>query len=145
MIHWIRYHAVDRNMQFKAMIEPFFQQFPERRAHATHQILTSRYYRDNDRPELDEHGNWGFYAEGKEKGKLRMVKSKVRDRQTEEGQEIDFPYTLVDKWPRRVLEYQWLSPILEEDRERAKRILAGDDPSDPMGSPRKRASNRCEL
>ena len=121
-------------MEFKVLVPLFFNQFPERRANATHQILTARYYRDNERPELDEFGRWGFHTKGKFKGHLKMVPAPCRQRNTAEGREIDFPYTLVDKWPEKVLEYKWKVPVLEEDKNRARRILAGDDPSDPFGS-----------
>jgi hypothetical protein len=128
---WIRYHKVDRGMEYKTMLPLFHAEFPDRYDPlATGQTLSSRTYRDNDRPWLDENGAWGL----DEKGKLKMVQSKVRHRNTAEGKELAFPYTLVDKWPAMVLEYQWKSPILEEDKEKARQILAGNDPCDPQGS-----------
>lgn len=135
MCDWIRYHRVDRGLTFKQdMLPLFFEQFPERfEPNATEQILSSRYYRDNDRPWLDENGNWGV----DQKGALKTVKTKVRDATTAEGKELDFPRSLVDKWPARLLceRYRhWKSPILEEDRDRARQILAGQDPNDLHGS-----------
>ena len=128
---WIRYHKVDRCMEYKTMLPLFQAEFPDRYDPlATGQTLSSRTYRDNDRPWLDENGMWAL----DEKGRLKMVQSKVRYRNTTEGKELAFPYTLVDKWPALVLEYQWKSPILEEDKEKARQILAGNDPSDPQGS-----------
>ena len=75
-----------------------------------------------------------MHTEGKLKGHLISVAMKTRDMNTDEGRKIDFPYTLVDKWPERVLEYDWLCPVREEHKERARRILDGDDPNDPLGS-----------
>ncbi|KAG0650572.1 hypothetical protein D0Z07_3209 [Hyphodiscus hymeniophilus] len=134
MCDWIRYHRVDRGLSFKQQMLPlFFDQFPNRyEPNATEQTLSSRYYRDNDRPWLDENNNWDV----DEKGALKTVKAKVRDATTAEGRDLDFPMSLVDKWPARLLceKYRhWKSPILEEDRERAEQILAGNDPNDPHG------------
>ena len=135
MIDWIRYHRVDRGMAFKSDMMPlFFAQFPERYdANATEQILSSRYYRDNSRPFLDAGGNRVLDS----KGNLKVVSARVRDRSTAEGKELDFPSSLVDKWPARLLceKYMlWKSPIREEDRERARQILVGNDVNDPLGS-----------
>jgi hypothetical protein len=135
MIDWIRYHRVDRGMAFKSDMMPlFFEQFPERYdANATEQMLSSRYYRDNSRPFLDAGGNRVLDS----KGNLKVVSARVRDRGTAEGKELDFPSSLVDKWPARLLceKYRlWKSPIREEDRERARQILAGNDVNDPLGS-----------
>jgi len=131
---WIRYHKEDRtDISYNEMLVMFFEQFPERynpNIDVGHQTLSSRIYRDNDRPWLDSEGRIGF----DEKGHLKLVPSGVRTRSTAEGREIDFPFTLVDKWPALVLFYEWKSPIREEDKERARRILAGDDSSDPHGS-----------
>jgi len=131
MIDWIRYHRVDRGLPWEAELLPrFFDQFPERyHPKATVQTLTSRYYRDNTVPELDEKGNWQV----DEKGHLKLQSAKVRGRSTVVGKDI--PRTLVDKWPARLLTYdKWKCPVLEKDKERARRILAGNDPSDPQGS-----------
>ena len=135
MLDWIRYHRVDRKMQFKTEMLPlFFEQFPERYdPNATGQTLSARYYRDNMRPVLDDDGMWGV----DEKGALKEVSANVRQGSTAEGKKLDLPASLVDKWPARLLceSYKrWKSPILEEDRERARQILAGNDVNDPLGS-----------
>jgi hypothetical protein len=135
MIMWMRYFAVDRDFKYNDLLPLFWEQFPERwdpvtSPRATGQMISSRLYRDNDRPELDENNKWGF----DDKGKLKMVKAKVREQTTAEGKDLSFPYTLVEKWPARLLEYEWKMPILEEHKEMARRILRGDDPNDPQGS-----------
>jgi len=131
MIDWIRYHRVDRGLPWEAELLPrFFDQFPERyHPKATVQTLTSRYYRDNTVPELDENGKWQI----DEKGHLKLQSAKVRSRSTVVGKDI--PRGLVDKWPARLLTYtNWKCPVLEKDRERARKILSGNDPTDPHGS-----------
>lgn len=122
-------------MSFKVDMMPlFFEQFPKRYdPDATEQILSSRYYRDNSRPELDDKGNWSV----DEKGNLKLLSDKVRDRSTAEGKDLDVPASLVDRAPWRVVSGKydhWKSPILEGDKERARKILEGDDPSDTHGS-----------
>lgn len=134
MVDWIRYHKVDKNMQFKIdMLPLFFKQFPDRYdPDATEQILSSRYYRDNRRPLLDEEGNW--YVKNKS---LALTSDKVRDRVTAEGKELDVPASLVERAPWRVVSGKydhWKSPISEADKEKARQILKGDDPNDPDGS-----------
>lgn len=132
---WMRYFKVDRGMKFNDMLPLFWEQFPERwdpfsSPEATGQMLSSRYYRDNDRPDVDDEGKCGF----DDKGKLRLIKAPVRQQTTDEGKELSFPMTMVDKWPARLLEYDWKLGILEEHKERAVQILAGNDKSDPQGS-----------
>ena len=122
-------------MSFKADMMPlFFEQFPERYdPDATEQILSSRYYRDNNRPELDAKGNWGV----DDRGNLKMLSDKVRDRFTAKGKALDVPASLVDRAPWRVAcaKYDhWKSLILEKDKERARGILEGNDPNDTYGS-----------
>ena len=131
----MRYHKVDRSMSYKNdMLPLFFEQFPCRyEPGATEQMLSSRMYRDNKRPVLDEHGRWSL----NEKGGLKVTDAKIRDQTTLEGLELDLPYKLVDRAPWRVVDGRydhWKSPILEADKRRARAILEGNDPCDVHGS-----------
>jgi hypothetical protein len=128
MIMWMRYFHVDLKVKFKAMLPLFYRQFPERwNPFAKEQSLSARFYRDCWRPARDEHGNLIFDA----KGRPVTIPAKCRARATAEGKRLQFPYSLVDKWPSEVLKYEW---TLEKDKERARQILSGNDPSDPQGS-----------
>jgi hypothetical protein len=125
---------VDRPVHFATVLRLFYEQFPERYNPETGpQAFSSIYYRDNDRPALDANNRWFKTS----KGDVAMVSCKVRSWSTTEGKELDFPTTLVDKWPERVLceRYKrWKSPILEEDRAKAREILEGRDREDRVGS-----------
>lgn len=133
----MRYHQVDLGLAWdRGLLPLFWEQFPERYdPDVTYQCLSSRLYRDNDYPTLDAEGNWGC----DEKGKLLLTKygGRVRDQTTAKGKELDLPYPLVDRAPWRIVSGRydhWVSGIQPKDRERARRIEAGDDPLDLHGS-----------
>jgi hypothetical protein len=131
-VDWIRYHAEDRDMSFKAEMMPlFWADFPDRHdPYVTEQTLSARHYRANMIPKLDERGEPIIVN-----GRVLMVSYKIRDRNTEWGKKADIPTGLVDAYPWRLVTYtHWKSPVLEKDMERAKQILAGNDPSDLRGS-----------
>lgn len=78
-------------------------------------------------PMVDDHVHLMFDG----RGKLRWLQAKVRDRSTPKGRALGIPYKLVDKHPERALLYDFVS---EKDKELARQILAGNDPTDPEGS-----------
>lgn len=75
--------------------------------------LSSRYYRDNKVPKLDEQGELAV----DNNRKVIMIPCKVRGRDTE-GKEI--PYMFVDRYPDQALLYDW---VKLEDKEKARQIL----------------------
>ena len=124
-IDWIRYFKVDLSISYDSMDKPFAVQWPGESK--TGHCFSARLYRDNWMPRVDAANNPMY----DEKGKVKMDAAKMREMKTQEGKEKCIPYSLVDRYPWRAVEYQW---IREEDKERARAILSGDDPNDPTGS-----------
>ena len=124
-IDWIRYFKVDLSISYDSMDKPFAVQWPGESK--TGHCFSARLYRDNWMPCVDAANNPMY----DEKGKIKMEAAKMREMKTQEGKEKCIPYSLVDRYPWRAVEYQW---IREEDKERARAILSGDDPNDPTGS-----------
>ncbi|KAG9246784.1 hypothetical protein BJ878DRAFT_416179 [Calycina marina] len=130
-VDFCRYMKEDCNLSF-AEIQILFQSRFTDVFRDSNQCFSSRVYRDNVVPQLDDNGkslsgNLLFDS----KGKLLLTEAKVRDRTTPEGKEKCIPYTLVDKWPHRAIKYDWVS---EEHKHIARLILQGVDPSDREGS-----------
>lgn len=120
----IRYFKDDLHLEWPAIQRAFEALFPG--ARGSQACLHSRYYRDNTVPLLSPSGKPLF----DKKGKLRVRSAKVRGRATPEGREDGVPFGLVEKAPWRAVTYSW---VREADRERARRIENGDDPSDDTG------------
>lgn len=123
-IDWIRYFKVDLSISYDSMDKPFAVQWPGESK--TGHCFSARLYRDNWMPCVDAANNPMY----DEKGRVKMEAAKMREMKTQEGKEKCIPYSLVDRYPWRAVEYQW---ITVEDKERARAILSGDDPSDPTG------------
>lgn len=120
-VHWIRYQREDCGESWQNMLVLWNQQFGTKRL--TVQCLSSRYYRDNKIPALDECGKPILDRNGK----AVMIPAKVRDRNTAEGKDI--PFTFVEKHPYWALRYDWVSPA---HKEKARNILAAlDAPCEP--------------
>lgn len=118
--------------QWNDVVVLFKQQFPHEKRESN-QCLTSRFYRDNDLPAIDE--NWQFICEGMERSghsaagrKVQRQPAKVRDRAS--SQHKDAPHKLVEKHPLRALSYPW---VAAEHKERAQRILEVDRRDEMMG------------
>jgi len=124
-VDWIRYMKEDCHVCYNAMCAEFDKLWPAERK--TAQCFSARLYRDNKIPRLDAQRRPMF----DENGKLLLDDAKVRGRATIEGRVKGVPFTLVDKYPWRAVEYPWVS---EEHKELARRILQGNDPTDPAGS-----------
>ena len=124
-IDWIRYFKIDLSLSYDSMDKPFEEQWPgeSKSGHC----FSARLYRDNWMPRVDASNNPMY----DEKGKVKMDPAKMRDMKTLEGKEKCIPYSLVDRYPWRAVEYRW---VREEDKERARAILRSDDPNDPTGS-----------
>jgi len=65
------------------------------------------------------------------KGQVQWDPAKVRDRMSEDGNERSVPSTLVDLYPERAIEYEWVS---HEHKAVSRNILQGNDPADHDGS-----------
>ncbi|KAH8653052.1 hypothetical protein BGZ60DRAFT_533248 [Tricladium varicosporioides] len=125
---WIRYMKEDCGKAWKDFPRLYFIQFLEPLGitelpndRNTAQCFSSRYYRDNDRPAIDENGNYMIGSNGR----VQLVPAKVRDRTTPEGKAQDIPYTLVEKHPERALMYSWVQEVHKEE---ARAILRGERP-----------------
>jgi hypothetical protein len=120
-VHFIRYLREDcqqgSKISWPEILALFLQQFPEYQSAdppLSVQCLSSRYYRANEAPMLDENGEPVLDSSGK----VRMIRCKVRGRNMGQGKHI--PYLLVDKHPDFALVYDWVKP---EDKVKATRIV----------------------
>jgi hypothetical protein len=98
----------------------FALQFPDIHGYESRtsdQCFSSRAYRDNRRPLIDE--DWNPILD--ENGRVTWVDAPVRERSTAEGMELDYPFTLVELHPERAIQYDWVS---WEYKATARRILA---------------------
>jgi hypothetical protein len=123
----MRYYKCDLKTDFKKALGLFWKQFPERRAdlapggkEPSEQILSSRHYRDNLVPRLDDDGNYMLDS----KGRLVEDNAKVRDGNTPQGREKDVPVKLVEKHPWRAINYKW---VLSEHKLAAQKIMEDDE------------------
>jgi hypothetical protein len=119
-IDWIRYFKVDLSLSYNAMDKPFAEQWPGESK--TGQCFSTRLYRDNWIPRIDAVNN-PIYDE---KGIVKIEPIKIQ-----EGNEMCIPYSLVDRYPWRAVEYSW---VREKDKERAREILSSDGLIDPTES-----------
>lgn len=104
---------------WKALPTLFAFQFPDEQGFDTRisdQCFSSRGYRDNRRPLVNEKWNLMF----DEDGKVVMIDAKVRERSTAEGMALDYPFTLVELHPRLAIQYSWVS---DEHKAMARKIL----------------------
>lgn len=73
------------------------------------------------RPNVDK--NWNLILG--DDGKVDWIPNKIRQGNTPEGRSLDFPMTLVEQYPERALEYEWVSA---QHKDMALQILANPDP-----------------
>ncbi|TAQ83402.1 hypothetical protein B7494_g8269 [Chlorociboria aeruginascens] len=113
-VDFIRYMKDDCGYCWDKVLTAFQRQFHAQRAHKTqrdsNQCLSSRYYRDNRFPELDEDGEQRLSPDGRP----LWIPAKVRSRTTPEGKIENLPYRLVDKHPERALRYPWVTEDFKE-------------------------------
>ena len=64
-----------------------------------------------------------------EKGRIKWMAAKVRDRASEEGKELGIPFHLVDKHPERAVAYAW---VREEHKVLARGVLERRDTGDVL-------------
>jgi hypothetical protein len=121
-VHFMRYHKEDcGKMSWPDILTLFIQRFPEYQnleCPLTVPCLSSRYYRDNKVPMLDEQGKLVLDSNDR----FIMVPWKIRQRNTADGKCI--PYLFVDMHPELASIYDWVKP---EDKARAERILQSLD------------------
>lgn len=91
----------------------FFQKWPGAKRDSV-PCITSRYYRSNLLPKLNNNGKPML----EQNGKFVMCPAKVRERATDEGK--DTPFLFVDLYPEWALEYDWVIP---EHKDKAMRVL----------------------
>jgi len=133
-VDFCRYMKLDCEMSFHEVKILFGKRFPEV-SRESNQCFSSRYYRDNVIPQLDENGRLMF----DDKGKLQLEAVGVRGRNTPEGRAKCVPFTLIDRSPWRAITYDWVS---KEHKAIARLILDGIDPTDPQGSRSSFATHR---
>lgn len=124
-VDWVRYTKVDLSLSYDSMAKPFALVWPGESK--TGHCFSARFYRDNWIPRVDVNNNPVY----DEKGAIIMDSAKMRDIKSEEGKEKGVPYSLVERYPWRALEYPWVD---EEHKEIARAIMRGQDPIDPTGS-----------
>jgi hypothetical protein len=120
-VHFIRYTKEDLGVAWKGHPARFRRYWRDNRE--SDQCFSSRYYRCNIRP---RHVDWVPILVD---GRPVMDPAPVRGRSTPEGKAMDFPYTLIELFPHRALEYSWVSPA---DKARAMDILRQDEIRDAM-------------
>jgi len=130
-VDFIRYFKEDLGKRWTDIVDLFAQQFPGEQRQ-TPQCLTSRSYRDNQLPYLDE--NWNLTFEDDEgpgqygPRKVRLHPAKVRDRTAHCFK--DAPYKLIEKHPERALQHSWVS---EEHKDKARILLEDDKHGERIG------------
>jgi hypothetical protein len=124
-IDWMRYNKIDLGASYRSM-EDLFQEVWPNELKAGH-CFSAKLYRSNNIPRVDE---WNNPLYDKQE-KLILDPAKMRDADTEEGKLKCVPYSLVDKYPWRAVDYKW---VKEEQKKVARLILRGIDPTDPTGS-----------
>jgi hypothetical protein len=123
---FIKYMKEDCKISYNDNKEAFQKLFPGV-IRESDQCMSSRLYRANRIPLLDENNQLMF----DDKGKLLTEKHKVRFRHTPEGKAKGVPITLVDSYPHLAIGFSWVS---EEHKLIAELILQGNDPNDNTGS-----------
>jgi hypothetical protein len=83
------------------------------------QCLSSRYYRDNKAPQVNQDGN----PIVRPNNKAVMFSAKVRNRTTPQGKAMDVPFKFVEKHPEAALTYAWVS---EDNKKIARKIISGE-------------------
>jgi hypothetical protein len=117
-VYWMRYMKEDCAKSWKEMLVLWHIQFPDD-PRESDQCLSSRYYRNNKAPEVDQSGNPIVGPNGK----AVMFSAKVRSRTTPQGKAMDVPFKFVEKHPEAALTYAWVS---EEDKAIARKIISGE-------------------
>lgn len=120
-VDWIRYMKEDCKHAWKELPSLFALQFPDVHGYGydsrtSDQCFSSRGYRDNRRPLINE--EWNLILD--DNGRVTWVEALVRERSTAEGMELDYPFTLVELHPERAAQYVWVS---DEHKAMARRIL----------------------
>lgn len=114
-VHFMRYYREDCGLFWPQVHALFYRHWPNS-GRITVACLSSRYYRSNVVPKLDENGEPVL----DKNGKVVMITAKVRERGTAEGK--NKPFLLVDKHPEFALIYDWVEA---EHKRKATRILQG--------------------
>jgi hypothetical protein len=124
-VDWIRYHKIDLGISYNAMAPLYDRIWPEE--HKSGHCFSARLYRDNFIPRIDRFNNPVY----DDKGKVVFDKAKMRDKNEPEGLQKCVPYSMVDRYPWRAVEYAW---VRDQERQLARLIMQGIDPTDPTGS-----------
>jgi hypothetical protein len=124
-VDWIRYHKIDRGVSYNEMASLFDRIWPEE--HKSGHCFSARLYRDNFIPRIDQFNNPVY----DDKGKVVFDKAKMRDKNEPDGLQKCVPYSMVDRYPWRAVEYAW---VHDQEKQLARRIMQGIDPTDPTGS-----------
>jgi hypothetical protein len=117
-VYWMRYMKEDCGKSWKEMLVSWHIQFSDD-PRESDQCLSSRYYRNNKAPEVDQSGNPIVGPNGK----AVMFSAKVRSRTTPQGKAMDVPFKFVEKHPEAALTYAWVS---EGDKAIARKIISGE-------------------
>lgn len=112
-VHWLRYHHEDLHLIWPQTHARFFQIWPGEKRDSV-PCITSRYYRSNLLPKLNNNGTPML----DQNGKFIMFPAKVRERAKDEGK--DTPFLFVDLYPEWALVYNWVIP---EHKDKAMRVL----------------------
>lgn len=123
-VDWIRYSKVDLGLSYKAMGKRFAMLWPGESK--TEHCFSARFYRDNYVPRIGADGQ----VVRDDKGEAIMEPAKMRDHKTAAGKERCVPYSLVERYPWRALEYPWVS---RKSKVLAQEIMDGKDQKDPTG------------
>ncbi|KUJ07339.1 uncharacterized protein LY89DRAFT_766512 [Mollisia scopiformis] len=117
-VHWIRYHKTDLKWNWKDIAGRFVIVFSTERPDASEGGLTSSFYRDNDVPRIDRHGNFLYDATT---NKILTLDMKVRTKDEGECSDEKCPWSFVERYPWAALKYDWVSPA---HKLQAKNIIA---------------------
>jgi hypothetical protein len=123
-VDWIRYAKVDLGLSYESMGDRFALVWPGESK--TGHCFSARFYRDNLVPRVDAN-NMPVHDE---RGRMLWDPAKMRDMKSTEGKEKCVPYSLVERFPWRAVEYAWVDA---ERKEAARAIMKGEGPIDPTG------------
>ena len=123
-VDWIRYHKEDLAMPYKLMGEPFARLWPGE--FKTEHCFSARLYRNNEVPRVDA----DFRPVYDDNGEPIMESAKMREMKSPAGKARGIPFSLVERFPWRAVEYAWVS---DESKAVARAIMEGKDPKDPTG------------
>ncbi|KAH7317350.1 hypothetical protein BKA65DRAFT_515791 [Rhexocercosporidium sp. MPI-PUGE-AT-0058] len=116
-LHWLQYHLEDRGFNYTALYNQWSIQFPEDHREPK-QAFSSRLYRENCYPMLDENGGLVRDCDGE------PIITRIGVRKRKDLEFRDLPYKLWEKHPEWALYWDW---VLPEHKVMAQKILEGRD------------------